>query len=215
MAEVVAVFADAARTVALLLHDPRVATAWDEPSALAGYRVGGLAAHLLTAVARLEEVLDAPPPDGPLASMAEYYGANRIDQQDSPAEAIHAFLVADGERRAEAGPATIAAAFDGLVERLAAKLAAAPADRAVPVVRLPGSVAPLGDYVVTRLIELVVHADDLCVSVGIDPACIPEPAMSQCVDALMTMARRRVGELITLRALARAERAPADALRVL
>ncbi|MFC7483164.1 hypothetical protein ACFQX7_28530 [Luedemannella flava] len=51
----------AARSAAELLADPAVAAAWDEPSALAEFRVSGLAGHLGRQVNRVVELAAAGP----------------------------------------------------------------------------------------------------------------------------------------------------------
>jgi hypothetical protein len=50
-------------------------------------------------------------------------------------------------------------------DELVGLLKAAPADRAVPVIRLAGGDVSLQDYVRTRVLEVVVHGDDVACSV--------------------------------------------------
>lgn len=52
-----------AAAAADLLAHPAVAHSWDEPSALAGYAVSGLAGHLASQINVVAKVLDAPAPD--------------------------------------------------------------------------------------------------------------------------------------------------------
>jgi hypothetical protein len=69
----------------------------------------------------------------------------------------------------------------------------------------PWSVS-LDDLVLTRLIEVVVHCDDLAISVG-----VPTPALPGTDTVVATLARiavRRHGPVAVLRGLSRAERAP-------
>ena len=71
------------------------------------------------------------------------------------------------------------------------------------------------EYLRTRVVELVVHADDLAASVGVAPMA-PRPETGKiAIDALVDVARIRHGDLAVLRALARRERDPVGALRVL
>jgi uncharacterized protein (TIGR03083 family) len=201
-----------------VVADPAVAEAWAAPSALAGYTVGGLCAHLQVATARTASVLEdeAPAGDGVrLVSIPEYYGPARIDDPGAAREGLAAFLVDDGNERAAAGPASVAASFAALPARLRPLLAAAAPDRLVPVVQVPGGATPLDGYLTTRLLELVVHTDDLAASVGMAP---PEPspaAVGELAALLTSMAVARVGGLGVIRAFTRAERAAPDALRVL
>ena len=66
---------------------------------------------------------------------------------------------------------------------------------------------PTDDFLVVRLMETVVHADDLAVSVGA-PAPAFDPAVLEPVLALLAaLAVRRRGQDAVLRALSRHERA--------
>jgi hypothetical protein len=67
----------------------------------------------------------------------------------------------------------------------------------------------LDDLLVTRMMELAVHADDLAVSVGIETPALPPTSVETVVDLLSRLALRRHGPTAVLRALSRAERAPA------
>jgi hypothetical protein len=66
----------------------------------------------------------------------------------------------------------------------------------------------LDDMLVTRMMELAVHSDDLAVSVGIDTPVLPPSAVEVVIDLLSRLAVRRHGPTAVLRALSRAERAP-------
>ncbi len=68
----------------------------------------------------------------------------------------------------------------------------------------------IDDYLRSRLLEIVVHADDLVVSVGIDPPAWPEEVIAPVLGLLTTVAVRKHGVPAVLRTLARAERAPAS-----
>jgi hypothetical protein len=73
----------------------------------------------------------------------------------------------------------------------------------------------LDEYLRTRVVELVVHADDLAASVGVEPV-PPQPATTAvAIDVLVGVARIRHGDMAVLRALARRERDTVRALRVL
>src|SRR5688572_29866014 len=67
----------AARTAVELLSDPAVERDWTEPSVLDGYRVGGLAAHLVRAIETIRQYgeADPPPPGAVLVDAAGYYTA--------------------------------------------------------------------------------------------------------------------------------------------
>jgi hypothetical protein len=76
-----------------------------------------------------------------------------------------------------------------------------------------GGTMNLDDYLQTRLVEIVVHDDDLAMSVGL-PTNIPAEAISLAVDHLFAVARLQHGDLAVLRAFARRERDESQALRV-
>jgi hypothetical protein len=76
-------------------------------------------------------------------------------------------------------------------------------------------VLTLDDYLVTRLIELLVHTDDLAVSVGLPSPDFPLAASRPAIAALVDVAILRHGDDAVLRALSRRERDAVDALRVL
>ena len=62
--------------------------------------------------------------------------------------------------------------------------------------------ATLHDYTETRIVELVIHADDLALSVGAQPEPPPSDAATIAIDFLVRSVRYRAGDGATLRALA-------------
>jgi hypothetical protein len=64
-------------------------------------------------------------------------------------------------------------------------------------------------------VELVVHIDDLAVSVGRPTPDLPATATACTIGCLLEIARTRHGDLAVVRALSRRERDPISALRVL
>jgi hypothetical protein len=189
-----------------LLRARAVAAAWDEPSALAGFRVGGLAAHLATQVHNVPLALAAPV-GGPPISLADHYAAVpwlAADLDDESNVAIRRY----GDELAVDGPSAVADRAAEVVDRMPETLAAEPADR---VVHLPwtGWQLTLDDLLVTRMMEIVVHADDLAVSVGAPTPDFPDSVLNPALALLCRLAVRRHGPVAVLRALSRSERAPA------
>jgi Mycothiol maleylpyruvate isomerase N-terminal domain len=128
----------------------------------------------------------------------------------SPAnEAIRA----RGAASASGGPAVVAAAAAAAHARLADVLEALGATRKVRVVG--GVVITLDAYLRTRIVEIVVHADDLATSVGLATPPFTAETTSIAIDTLVGLARFRHGDAAVLRALARRERDAVAALRVL
>ena len=203
--------------VAIATRD-EVAVAWTDPSALDGFTVGGLVAHELIATERTALVLEEPAPDAgavELVGLPDFYGPNRIDDPAELAGGLPALLRQGASARAEAGPVPVVGELAGLGARLRPLVEAATADRLVPVVQVPGGAARLDDYLATRVIELVVHTDDLACSVGMAAPDIPADALAVVTAAFLDLAVARSGGRAVLRAFARRERADADTLRVL
>ena len=216
MSDVRSLFLDCAAAAADVLARPEVAAAWDGPSALAEFSVRGLAGHVGRTVATVGEYLDAgsPADDSPVIAVADYYRAALGDGAavDLGSE-LHAGIRQRGEAIGAAGPEAVAAGVREAAAALAARLAVEPAGRRVAV--FAGLVLTLDDYLVTRMVELLVHVDDLCVSVGLDTPALPADAVALVAHALVDTARARRGDVAVLRALARAERAAPGVFPVL
>jgi uncharacterized protein (TIGR03083 family) len=207
MTRVRADFLAAARRAAQLLREPAVAAAWNDPSALPRLSVGGLAGHLAYQILALPRVLSAPGPTEPTVPLLGHYERVRWIDADLDDE-VNVRIRRGGEEVAADGPAALVARVDAAVEELTDRLASA-AERPV---RLPiwGSWSlMLDDLLITRMMEIAVHADDLAVSVGVPTPTLPEGAADRVLDLLLRLAVRRHGPVAVLRALSRSERAPA------
>lgn len=203
---IVDVFLASAGVVAPLLRGPELAARWDEPSALAEFRVSGLAGHLARAVFNVERYLDTPlPADAPLLDAVQYFLTADADASDL--DGTVARRIRDrGEQEASDGPAVLAERFDTVRAALASRLAALPADHQIAVFerwRLP-----LDEALITRLVELAVHLDDLAVSLDVPTPALPDEATDLVLVTLTRIAQARHGTVPLLRALARRERAP-------
>ena len=206
---------DAAVAVAT---DDAVTGAWSQPSALDGLTVGGLVAHVLIATERTAVVLEEPAPDATavrLVGIPEFYGPNRIDDPTDLADGLPSLLRQGASARAATGPTAVVEELARLGARLRPLVEAAAADRLVPVVQVPSGAARLDDYLTTRVIELVVHTDDLACSVGIPVPDVPTDVLSVVTSTFVDLAIARSGGRAVLRAFARRERAGPDILRVL
>lgn len=198
----------AASSAVALLHDPAVAAAWSKPSALTEFSVGGLSAHLSHQLARVETALgDADSPQQEPVHLLEHYSMSPwvtagLDHESNLG------VRRGGEAAAAEGAAALAAGTEALFGRLAAALPAEPADR---VVHLPwtGWSLTLDDFLLTRMMEIVVHSDDLAASVGLPTPELPAEVVDPVVDLLARLAVYRHGPTAVIRALSRAERAPA------
>lgn len=201
-------FLAAARSAVELLAHPAVTRRWDAPSALAEFRVGGLAGHLASQVLAVPGVLAEPVPAGEPVGLLDHYalgtwiGASVDDE-------VNVGIRHAGERYAADGPDELVAAFRSGIDELAAALPAEPDGRVVHLARGPWSLT-LDDYLTTRVMELAVHSDDLAVSVDVATPELPAEALDPVLGLLARLAVRRHGQPAVLRALSRAERAPAN-----
>lgn len=204
---VAAIFLDAAAAVAPLLRSPELAARWTEPSVLAEFRISGLAGHLARSVSNVERYLAAPvPAQAPVLDAVTSFQPFSGSAEPDLADPVHRGVRERGEQEAAGGPRELADRYDASLARLAARLPELPDDR--PVLMFGGLVLPLRECLLTRLVELVVHADDLAVSLGLSTPDVGDQAADLVVTTLARISRRRHGTLPVLRALSRRERAP-------
>jgi hypothetical protein len=192
-----------------------VREAWDRPSVLTGYTVGGVAAHAVHGVVWLEQLLEDTEPVGlrPVG-VFDFFGLNRVEEEG--VDPVAASLRSAAEAFARTGADSVTAACTTSRDELVGLLDGASRDRAVPVIRVAGGQVALGDYLQTRVLEAVVHGDDIVCSVpGLTMPDPPAGAIEVSLAVCVELARARVGDLGTLRGFTRAERAVPDALRVL
>lgn len=173
-----------------VLGQPEVAAAWTEPSAVEGYTVGGVATHAVQSVFWLERLLKEAEPVGlRLVTVLEYYGPNRAGGSDD-ADPVSASLRVAAAALALKGAEMVVASCITARDELAGLLTSLSATRAVPVIRVPGGQAPLGQYLRTRVLELVVHGDDVLCSVpGLRVADPPAPTVETCLEVCLELAR--------------------------
>ena len=201
-------FLSTARSAADLLREPAVAAAWSRPSALLKFSVGGLAGHLAYQILAVPQTLTGPVPQEQTISLLEHYGRVQWIGAGLDDE-INLRIRHGGEGAAAGGPAALAARVDSAVKELTDGLASAP-DRPVRIPLWGPWSLMLDDLLTTRMMELAVHSDDLAVSVGIATPALPPRAVDTVIDLLSRLAVRRHGATAVLRALSRAERAPAS-----
>jgi hypothetical protein len=220
---VVATFLEALDVTAGVVAEPAIVAGWGSPSALEGYTVGGLLAHLRHAIGLTLLAFDTPPAavaGGAVQTLADLYGPARLDDRVDLTSATPARLVAAGNgEAADAGAERTVAAFASLAADLRTRLAHDASIVPSALVTVPwgdGGTTTAEDFLTTRLLELVVHGDDLAVSVGLPP---PEPSptvLAAVTTALVELAVARAGGLEVVRAFTRTERtSDPGALRVL
>nr|QEO74453.1 hypothetical protein [uncultured bacterium] len=199
-------FLGACRVARDLIARPEVAQRWEDPSALAQMTVGTLGGHLSRPPMAVLDYCAAPaPPAGAQPSSPAQYFAAVLPTDDIDSD-VHRGIRARSIQAAEGGPAAVLERLDRAIADVAALLAREPADRLIEV--FGGVVMWLEDYVVTRIVEVVVHADDLAVSVDLPPPDLPAAAESRTRGVLVELAAIRYGSTPVRRLLSRRERPP-------
>lgn len=200
-------YLSAATVATTLLADPAVARSWDAHSALRKFRVSGLAGHLAGQITQVLPVLDAEPPGTPPISLLEHYGRSTWTDGDIDSD-LNTGIRQGGEQLAAVGVAVLTAQAGAALAELRRRLPAEPGDRVIQLPWGPWALS-LDDFLTTRVLEFAVHCDDLAVSVGVETPAFPTPALETVIDVLCRWAASRHGSIAVLRALSRAERAPA------
>jgi Mycothiol maleylpyruvate isomerase N-terminal domain len=199
-------YLSAAEAACLVLEDPHVAEAWERPSTLPLYTVAGLAGHLAGQVGVVLKVLHAPPLPRAAATLS---GPDFLRQQkwiDAPDDdEVHRGIRRSADTYAERGAPALAVRTRASLEQIQALLADEDVQR--PVQFPWGSHAlSLEDLLANRLMELIVHIDDLVVSVGAPSPEVPDAVAETALHLLIHVAARRNGWQQQVRALTRTDR---------
>lgn len=202
-------FLAAADAAAGLLESDEVAAGWGSASACAGFTVGGLSAHLGWQVQSARWAVESgrPAAGAEVTSLTEHYaraawvGAGL----DAP---VNSGIRESGEQRAESGAAEQARLTREARDALGAAFGGLSPLEVVAVPWIEGRAMTLADLLATRVLELLIHTDDLAVSVGVATPLASDAAYERVIGVLSGIAVRRFGPLAVLRGLSRAERAP-------
>jgi hypothetical protein len=200
--DVIALFVANAGVVLEAFADPRVGAAWQEPSVLEHQTVGGLAGHLARAgIWVVAEYLDEGVPDRPLdfESAGAYYAAAVAFSTEKSQSGIRA----RGAEAAAAGQQALVERAKRSLDDLTPRLQQLGPDHVMSAIG--GMVMRLGDYLVARMVEQVVHLDDLARSVGAEPWSLPEASVDLVIATGIEIARRSKGDTATVRALYRSD----------
>jgi hypothetical protein len=199
-------FVQAAAPAAALLRDPAVAASWDSASVLREFSVAGLAGHLARQVLAVPRVLAQPvPADEPVSLLDHYALVSWIDA--GPDDEANVEIRRSGEDEAADGAAALAAKTGVAVEALRSALPAEPAGRLVRPSWVSWTLT-LDDFLITRMMEIAVHSDDLALSAGVVTPALSPAVLDPVLELLTRLAVRRHGPTAVLRALSRSERAP-------
>ena len=208
--DVAQAFREATDAFGEIVARPDVGEAWEQPSALEGYSVGAVVTHVNAAVGWLGPLLEAPAqPDlrpSRRNDLLLFFHGLKLDPRSAERDPIHDVLRDKFERAAGHGWESNRDKFLGLAESLTSRLEGESAERLLDLRPFEPLVLRLGDFLPTRILELMIHGDDLAASVGID-APLPESAATVTIDLMLAVARAGHGDLAVIRALARRERA--------
>jgi hypothetical protein len=210
------VYFDAVEWVFDVVRSDEVEAVWTEPSALSRMSTGAVAAHAVQGVRRLEQQLgEAEPVERRRVEIPEFYAPNRMEdpEDDDP---LFVTLREGAEKQAARGRFAVLEAGTRSLEVLRDLLPRSVADRALSLLRVPDGQVALSVYLRTRILELMVHGDDIVASVvdwsGPEP---PAAAVRVALGVCLELAEARAGGMEALRSFTRAERATPGALRVL
>jgi len=206
-------FLGAAAEARGLIASRPVAAKWNEPSALDGMTVGALAGHLARAAFVIGDYLDASPSVDPdtATTTADSYFEQVLAGLRASAGALDEGIRARAAEEGAAGRDALVQRVDATLLALDERFASEPEHRAVRVAF--DIEMPLDEYLVTRMIELVTHADDLATSVGLETPEFDALTMACVIGCMLAMVRARHGDIAVVRGFARRERDVIEALR--
>lgn len=198
----------AAQSAVTLLAQHAVAEQWEAPSALPKMTVGALAAHLAGQVLSVRDVLvdrRLSSSEHPVA-LLEHYTRSAWVQAGLDDEA-NVTIREGADSGAAAGHRRLLESVQEALDDVARLLAEEVEPR---VVRMPwwGWSLTFEDFLVTRMMEITVHSDDLAVSLGQEPPELPVSVLEPVLSLLLGVSVLRHGQTAVVRALSRAERAP-------
>jgi hypothetical protein len=203
----------AAGSVVDIVGRMEVVSRWSEPSALPGLTVAGLAAHLASQVLTVHAAVTsgtAVSEERPVPLLEHYQRASWVRAGlDDPANVA---IRETAERSAGVGHGALVASVQTAVDDLRAAFTRTLPAGLPPAIRMPAWEWSLSfeDFLVTRVMEIVVHTDDLAVSVDVAPPILPEAVLGPVLALLVGVSLQRHGQSAVVRALTRSERAPAS-----
>ena len=209
MNRVRAAYLDSLRAARPLLASDELTRRWDEESALSGFSVRGLAGHLVRAGQAPLYYLDTQPAPHPTDVVdAPAYYRTVLDKMGAEG---HREVIERGEANATGGPQKLLADHDAAIATLEERLPGI--DPAQPISIFLDVPLRFDDYLVVRICEIVIHTDDLAVSLDLEPE-LPDEAVDIAIHHLIDVARLWYGDRAVLTALSRRERDAVDALRI-
>jgi hypothetical protein len=199
----------AADLVTDLVTRPEVRPAWARESACAGMTVGGLTRHLISQPVNVVALLQGG--GGPGAgvetiAVLEHYARADWVRQDLDGEANRS-VRETADREAAEGPDAAMSLLAQARAELESVLSDAPQTTYIP---WQGWSLATDDFLVTRLMEMVVHADDLAASIDVPTPDFGTSVLDPVFRLLTGISLRRHGQDALVRTLARPQRAPSS-----
>jgi hypothetical protein len=198
-----AVFPLAAAVAQDLIQRGEVRDQWLLPSALPKMSIGALACHLGRQVVRSAELLRLATGIPPLDCVDAHYHRAAWVMSTSPDDPPNDRSTDEAE--AELGAAALAGRCSEALETVRQLLTDGTARDVVPI-PWQGWSLRRDDFLLTRMLEIVVHTDDLALSVGVRTPEFPAEVFAPVRDLLVRLAVRRHGQSAVISALARSER---------
>ncbi len=217
-----ALVVEAVEQAAEFMDTDQVVSAWEQASVLDGMTVGALCAHLVRAAGATIAYLDRTDPSGATQVGTERNAGRTTGEGESGSAGdtdvltpvtyfnaaleapIHVRIKEVSATEASKGHADVVAEARRVAEGLARRLPDESTDRMVEA--LGGRALTLDDFCRTRLIEVLMHTEDLAASIGVEPPPTNPAATGEIIDILVGIARHRHGDWAVIRMLGRAER---------
>jgi hypothetical protein len=173
--------------------------------------VGALAAHLADQVLMVHRAVTtgATVTDEPPVPLLEHY--KRVPWLGADLDVPANVAVRErSEQSALTGHGGVVKALQDALGELRQAFAADLPVGLPPAVRLPqwDWAVSFDDFLLTRVMEVVVHSDDLAVSVDVAPPELPQALLGPVLALLVGVSLQRHGQAAVVRALSRSERAP-------
>jgi len=209
MHEISQLWLGTAQAALSFVAEPLVNERWTSDSCLPEMSVGALSGHLLhSGILLVEDALNTDDVRGvSTASAATLFSWVPLEEADP----VHADVRSVAEGQSNEGQTDLVARTAASMHRISEAL-----DRASPerVVSFWGSFPmTLDELLRARILELVVHLDDLTCSVGVTELPVPTEAIVLTCHLGLDIDMQRYGREEVLRALFRRDRAAVDALR--
>jgi hypothetical protein len=193
--------------VAALVNRPEVASAWTQESSCAGMTVGGLSRHLISQPELVVSLLRADQgtgADAEVIEVMEHYARAAWVREDLDGE-TNTTIRASSDQQADEGVDAALGVLSAAQSGIDAALADKPATTYIP---WQGWALATDDFLVTRLMEMVVHSDDLAASVDVPAPDFGPEVLDPVLRLLTSVSLRRHGQDALVRTLSRPQRAP-------